>query len=460
MKSSQAHSPGKQKRRQQHQQQQQSSSFDMVKGPQKTKSALFADQSLTTTFYVQMSEVSEHSGAEEDCKKEESSFQEWGREGSVTLIQESQEEVIESIQSIPKKSGWPRDMPVQLKEVVQLCISGGDITMESILQTSKFKALQDHMRTSILTTWSSSKRRQITLPRIPSAGTSNFINSLCVLEGNRLACGSGDSCITLWDLATGLCTLVLIGHTSAVNDLLELPDGSLVSCSNDHTVRIWDSKLGTCLRTLSEHTNWVLSLCLSKNNRIVSGSYDDTLRIWTMIGECLRVLRGHTYGVYCVCTLSDGIIASGSVDNTIKLWDMLSADAIGTLEGHTETVLALCPLSDRERCFASAGIDKTIRIWGPVLASSPVYHCLKVFHGHTDSIRAIRQLADGKIISCGYDDTIKVWHLKLNICVKEIRVHRNRVKCLAVDVDGLTIISGGGDRTIRFTNSAGMDDFD
>lgn len=437
-----------QKRRKQPQQ---SSSFDMVKGQQTTKSALFADQNLTTTFYAQRSEVSEQKGVEEDSKREESSFQDRDREEPVTLIQESPEEVIEPIQS-----GWPRDMPVELKELMQLCIGEGDITMESIIQTSTFKAL----RASMLTTWSSSKRRQITLPRIPSAGTSNFINSLCVLEGNRLACGSGDSCITLWDLTTGLCYLILIGHTSAVNDLLELPDGSLASCSNDHTIRVWDSKLGTCLRTLSEHTNWVLSLCLSKNNRIVSGSYDETLRIWTMTGECLRVLRGHTYGVYCVCALSDGIIASGSVDNTIKLWDMLSTDAIGTLEGHTETVLALCPLSDRERCFASAGIDKTIRIWSPVLASSPIYHCLKVLRGHTDSIRAIRQLADGKIVSCGYDDPIKVWHSKLDICVKEIRIHRNRVKCLAVDTDGLTILSGGGDRTIHFTNSAGMDDFD
>jgi hypothetical protein len=48
----------------------------------------------------------------------------------------------------------------------------------------------------------------------------------------------------------GICLLTLAGHTACVYALALLPDGKLASGSDDDTVRVWDTASGACLRTL------------------------------------------------------------------------------------------------------------------------------------------------------------------------------------------------------------------
>ena len=46
--------------------------------------------------------------------------------------------------------------------------------------------------------------------------------SLAVLGGGRLASGSGDQTIKVWDLATGACAATLEGHSNGVPSLAVL----------------------------------------------------------------------------------------------------------------------------------------------------------------------------------------------------------------------------------------------
>jgi WD40 repeat protein len=56
-----------------------------------------------------------------------------------------------------------------------------------------------------------------------------------------------------------------------------------------------------------------------------------------------------------------GRLASGSIDRTIRLWDIERSAETARLEGHTDWVMALAPLSDGR--LASGSNDKTIRLW-------------------------------------------------------------------------------------------------
>ena len=52
----------------------------------------------------------------------------------------------------------------------------------------------------------------------------------------------------------------LQGHSSSVNSMSFSPDGTKVaSGSNDNTVKLWDVTSGECLQTLEGHSNWLTS---------------------------------------------------------------------------------------------------------------------------------------------------------------------------------------------------------
>ena len=86
-------------------------------------------------------------------------------------------------------------------------------------------------------------------------GHTDWVEALALLPDGRLASGSEDKTIRLWDVKTGAETARLEGHTAEVNPLLFprggrvtalalLPDGRLASGSEDQTIRLWDVKTG------------------------------------------------------------------------------------------------------------------------------------------------------------------------------------------------------------------------
>ena len=60
------------------------------------------------------------------------------------------------------------------------------------------------------------------------------------------------------------------------------PNGErLASGSEDKTVRIWDAATGKLQRELKGHSHFVTSVSFSRDgSRVASGSWDKTVRIW------------------------------------------------------------------------------------------------------------------------------------------------------------------------------------
>ena len=87
----------------------------------------------------------------------------------------------------------------------------------------------------------------------------------------------------------------LVGHTSIVFSLEVVFPNKLASGSLDNTIKIWDINSGECMRTLVGHSDKVSSVELVSSKILASGSDDDTIRIWNLdSGECFRTINGTT----------------------------------------------------------------------------------------------------------------------------------------------------------------------
>ncbi|PPQ70150.1 hypothetical protein CVT26_014443 [Gymnopilus dilepis] len=76
--------------------------------------------------------------------------------------------------------------------------------------------------------------------------------------GRTAVTAGSDATVRVWDVITGECLQVLIGHLSAVFNVC-LDSARIYSSSKDNTVRIWDRHCGDCLHAILDHIRRITS---------------------------------------------------------------------------------------------------------------------------------------------------------------------------------------------------------
>ncbi|CAM1503379.1 Fc.00g081550.m01.CDS01 [Cosmosporella sp. VM-42] len=285
-------------------------------------------------------------------------------------------------------------------------------------------------------------------------GHSSSVNSVAFsADGQRLASGSYDRTTKVWDAATGACLQTLEGHSDWVNSVAFSADSQrLASGSDDRTIKVWDAATGVCLQTLEGHSSWVNSVAFSADGqRLASGSYDHTIKVWdAATGACLQTLEGHSSSVRSVAFSADGQrLASGSYDRTIKVWDAATGACLQTLEGHSDWVNSVAFSADSQRLASGSG-DHTIKVWDAATGA-----CLQTLEGHSSSVRSVAFSADSQRLASGSDDrTIKVWDAATGACLQTLEGHSDWVNSVAFSADGQRLASGSDDRTIKVWDAA------
>jgi hypothetical protein len=101
-------------------------------------------------------------------------------------------------------------------------------------------------------------------------------------SGDRIASGSWDRTIKIWDAASGAELRTLRGHTNDVHSVSFSPSGDrIVSASFEPAITIWDAPAGMVLRPLRGHASALASVGFTPGGeRIVARDEKGVTKAW------------------------------------------------------------------------------------------------------------------------------------------------------------------------------------
>jgi WD40 repeat protein len=265
---------------------------------------------------------------------------------------------------------------------------------------------------------------------------------------SRIASGSDDKTVQVWDATNGSHVFIYRGHNDLVEAVAWSPDGKrIASASFDKTVQVWNAVDGGNVFTYKGHADVVDTVIWSPDGRrIASGSYDKTVQVWNAAdGGNVFTYKGHADIVHTIAWSPDGKrIASASFDKTVQVWNAADGSNFFIYRGHSAPVNAVAWSPDGTR-IASGGNDKTVQVWDAANGN-----LLYTYHGHTGIVDMVAWSPDGKRIASSSDDnTVQVWDAANGSHAFTYRKHSAEVRTVAWSPDSRLIASGSIDKTVQ-----------
>ena len=188
-------------------------------------------------------------------------------------------------------------------------------------------------------------------------------------DGKRIATGSYDKQIIIWDALAKKRLHTLTQHNGAIYDLAFSPDGTLLaSASGDETVKIWNVESGERLDTLGQPEGEQYAVLFSPDGKfVVAGGADNRIRVWRVLSRDKPRINPLKYARYAhegaVVALAwhgeKKILLSAAEDRTLKAWETKTFTEAKLFEEQPDIVtsLAVSPITAR---FFAARIDGSL----------------------------------------------------------------------------------------------------
>ncbi|KAA8531623.1 hypothetical protein F0562_006332 [Nyssa sinensis] len=265
--------------------------------------------------------------------------------------------------------------------------------------------------------------------------------------------------------------IILEGHTSEVCVCAWSPAGSLLaSGSGDSTARIWT--IGDEIRRSSlqnhpsvlvlkhfegetnENGKDVLALDWNEDGTLLAtGCFDGRTTIWSSNGELTRILEKHKRSILSLKWNKKGdYLLTGSGDTTAIVWDVKTGKQIQQFEVHSGSLLDVDWRNNVS--FATSSTDKMIYVC-KIGKTRPI----RTFSGHQDEVNCVRWNPMGSLLaSCSDDVTAKIWSMKQDKYVHDLRDHAKEIYTISWSPTGsgtnnpnqqLVLASASFDSTVK-----------
>ena len=240
-------------------------------------------------------------------------------------------------------------------------------------------------------------------------------------DGRSLASGSQEDSIRLWDMAT-LTERFAIARGYVDSSLAFTPDNQLlVTGGADDTVRMWEAGSGQALPLLHVGRNSVHNVALSPDGRTLAlghlVSFGIALQVWDWDARCVRFAFQGPSDVTSVAFTPDGkILASADRAGQVMLWDPLVGEERATVTPlgrtqyfHPPSVASIAFSPDGSLLAMGLSLQGgfNVQIWD-VAARQP----RAALKAHRLEVRSVAFSPDGRMLaSAGVDKTIRLWRL-------------------------------------------------
>jgi eukaryotic-like serine/threonine-protein kinase len=264
-------------------------------------------------------------------------------------------------------------------------------------------------------------------------------------DGRRIASGSDDMTVQLWDATTGSNAFTYHGHTSSVYAVAWSHDGTRIASGGfDNTARVWDAVSGRNILAYTNHTASVNALIWSPNStRIASASADKTIQVWNASDKSLVFKQSYANLVRTVAWSPDGrYLASAGDDNIVHVLDASSGAFIYSYQGHSSRIWTVAWSPDNTR-IASASDDQTVQVWNATNGGNVL-----TYKGHSDGVTTVDWWSS-HIASGSRDKTVQVWDAFSGTLAYRYTGHTQMITALRWSPTGTYVASASDDQTVH-----------
>ena len=271
----------------------------------------------------------------------------------------------------------------------------------------------------------------------------------------RLASGSGDGVVKVWDLASRDEIWHARAHENVVRGLCWTPERKLLSCANDKTVKLWDpyngSKAGVPLATylgqgaftdISHHRVHPSFAAASSSISIY-----DLSRPSSGPSQVLRwPTSTDTINTVSFNQTETSILASAALDRAIVLYDLRTSSPLSKVVLRlASNAISWNPMEAFN--FAAANEDHNIYIFD----MRKLDRALNVLKDHVAAVMDVEFNPTGEeLVSASYDRTIRLWNRDRGHSRDVYHTKRmQRVFSCRFTPDNNYVLSGSDDGNVR-----------